>query len=68
MSEAHHRRMIMTGVPVWRACLGSVYIPVTAMSRVYLHPSLPLTDGDDALEQWMIQVLLMAHTSLHGME
>jgi hypothetical protein len=51
MSETHHHRMITTGVPLWRACLGQVYMPVVAMGTVYLHPSHPLTDGDRALEQ-----------------
>lgn len=68
MSETHHHRMITTGVPLWRACLGQVYMPVVAMGTVYLHPSHPLTDGDRALEQWMVQALLMARTSLHGVE
>jgi len=68
MSDDHHRRMTLTGVPVWRACLGSVYIPIAATSKVYLNPSPPLDSGAAALEQWMLEALLMARVSLNGIE
>jgi hypothetical protein len=67
MNGDHHRHMTLTGVPLWRACLGDVYIPVATMSQIYRNPA-PLDDGVAALEQWMLEALLMARGGMGGVE